>query len=352
MTSSLVRRNNLDVLRLGAACLVIVSHSWALLGLGEHDFVTRATRGGFSASWLGLAIFFSISGYLIDGSAASSASWREFARRRFLRLWPGLAAVVLLLVFVVGPLLGSLSPRAYFTRPGTWFYLSSLTLWGMRWKIPGLFEGNPLPEVNGSLWTLPYEATLYVVTWLLLRRSKGWKTPAIVFGIGLALRTFAYPAVESIPFRPLLLSLHHLLDFGLFYVGGTLIRRLWKHERILWYVLLAASACWFASLGHEAVRRPLDFLILPLGSLLVGMLATWPFDRLSRIGDCSYGVYILGFPVQQILVQLGSGHLPPLALTWCAIAICLPLAFLSWHLIEKPCLERKDRPIRLWRWSL
>lgn len=353
MSTSNGRRNNLDALRLGAALLVLVSHGWALLGLEEQDFVVCATRGGFSASWLGLGIFFSISGYLIDGSAASSRSWRDFTRRRLLRIWPGLAVVVLLLVFVAGPLLGTLPVAVYFTSIGTYLYLATLSLWGIRWRIPGMFEGNPVQEVNGSLWTLPYEATFYVLSWVLLRRTKGWKLPAMLFLLGLVLRIFAYPVVEAFPLRPLFLSFHHLLNFGLFYLAGTLVRRLSAHRRALWVAFAVVTLLWLASLGHESMRRPLDFLILPLGSILVGTSSIWPFNRLFRIGDLSYGVYIFGFPVQQTMVQFaGKENLSPTLLAFHASWISMLIAFASWHLVEKPSLELKDRPLRLGRWSL
>lgn len=345
------RRNVLDAMRLGAAFLVMVSHGFALLGLQEHDFVHVATGGAFNASWLGLGIFFSISGYLIDRSAQGGGDVRAFLRRRILRLWPGLLVVVLASVFVLGPILGALDTATYFRSPGVWAYLGCLTLWGMRWNIPGLFAGNPLPAANGSLWTLPYEATFYLVTWFGLRHSRRLALPSGLLLLALAVRTFAYPLVEGFPVRPLFLSLHHLLDFGMFYLAGTVVSRWTAPRTWLWAILAGIAAAW--PLCDAPTRLVLGFPAIALATLLVGLLPIPVLARVGRFGDFSYGLYIWAFPVQQILVGiLGAQGSTPWRLAIGGALGTLPLAVLSWHLVEKPWLDRKDRPLRIGRWSL
>lgn len=350
------RSNVYDALRLLAAFLVLVSHGWTLLGLEDHDFVWRATRGGFSASWLGLAIFFSLSGFLIDRSAQSSRGWRTFVRKRFLRLWPGLATVVLLTVLVLGPVVTRFSPSTYFAMPSTWFYLACLTIWGMRWKLPGAFSENPYPEVNGSLWTLPYEATLYAFSWLVRSRIS---RNAFRFGLlalfllALLAREWVHPRLEALAFRPFLLSLHHLLDFGLFYLAGSCLSRFSDFRRSLWVLLLVGAIAWSLALTEPELRKALDFIVLPLGAVLIGSLPLRPLDRIARFGDFSYGLYIWGFPVQQCLVHFaGAGNLTPTSLAVWGLCLTLPISVASWHLVEKPALARKDRPLRFGRWSL
>jgi peptidoglycan/LPS O-acetylase OafA/YrhL len=62
----------------------------------------------------------------------------------------------------------------------------------------------------------------------------------------------------------------------------------------------------------------------------------------ARYGDFSYGVYILHFPVIQAVVATGYFARNP----WTAFALCaavtLLLAFLCWHLVEKPFLGRRS----------
>lgn len=349
------RENNLDMLRLLAAWLVMVSHGWALIGLPEHDFVWIWTRGGFGASGLGLAVFFSISGFLIDRSARSSPGWKAFVRRRFLRLWPGLAVVVVASVLVLGPVFGARPMGAYFADPMTWLYVATLSIWGMRWQLPGLFDGNPVPAVNGSLWTLPYEATFYAMSWWLgkLRGRVGEQVPVLLFGAGLLAQIALGDRIASITFRPLLLSVRFLLEFGLFYLAGTILNRLWSHKAALVATAFVLAVIWIAALGHDSVRRPLDFLVLPMVTLLVGFYPIRPFSRIGRIADLSYGMYVWGFPVQQILVlSFGPERFQPWSLTLCGVLATLPVAAISWFLVEKPALVRKDQPLRLLHWKL
>lgn len=351
MSQSREKRNGLDALRLGAAFLVMVSHGFALLGLEEHDFVFVLTGGAFNASWLGLGIFFAISGYLIDRSARREDSLRAFLRRRILRLWPGLLVVVLATIFVLGPALSSLSPMDHFRSAGTWAYLGCLTLWGMRWNVPGLFSGNPHHAVNGSLWTLPYEASFYLLSWFVLRKARGSLVPWGLFLGAIALRALAYPQMQEVAFRPLLLSVHHVLDFGLFYLAGTIVSRWTFPQRPLWGLLACLAVLW--AFADAPTRLLIGFPAIALATLLLGLLPIPVLSRVGRFGDFSYGLYIWAFPVQQILVQLlGAELATPWRLAWVGALATLPLAILSWHLVEKPWLARKDRPLRIGPWRL
>ena len=71
------------------------------------------------------------------------------------------------------------------------------------------------------------------------------------------------------------------------------------------------------------------------------------FAAYLRVGDYSYGTYLLAFAVQQFLVWR-FGIREPLVLFGLALLLTLPLAALSWHLIEKPALAMK-RSLAAWR---
>ena len=77
-----------------------------------------------------------------------------------MRVYPGLLVVLLLTVLVLGPAFTTLSLGAYFSDRGTLLYLPrNLTLKWLQYDLPGVFLNNPYPAaVNGSLWTLFYEA--------------------------------------------------------------------------------------------------------------------------------------------------------------------------------------------------
>jgi len=66
-----------------------------------------------------------------------------------------------------------------------------------------------------------------------------------------------------------------------------------------------------------------------------------------RVGDYSYGTYVLAFPVQQFIIwRFGITHPPTVfALT---LIVTLVLAIFSWHAVEKPALNLKSR-LTAWR---
>src|SRR5262249_21336913 len=67
----------------------------------------------------------------------------------------------------------------------------------------------------------------------------------------------------------------------------------------------------------------------------------WRPIAAARFGDLSYGLYIYGWPVEQTLLYASDGRLAWWQLFPLALALSAALAFLSWHLVEKPALRLK-----------
>jgi peptidoglycan/LPS O-acetylase OafA/YrhL len=87
---------------------------------------------------------------------------------------------------------------------------------------------------------------------------------------------------------------------------------------------------------------------IPLFPLFGCYLALWLALRprllvipAARFGDLSYGLYIYGWPVEAGVMWLSGGRAP----WWQVFLIALPaasaMAFLSWHLVERPMLRLK-----------
>jgi peptidoglycan/LPS O-acetylase OafA/YrhL len=81
---------------------------------------------------------------------------------------------------------------------------------------------------------------------------------------------------------------------------------------------------------------PLAYAIIVSGALIHN-------KRLRLRTDLSYGVYIYAFPIQQLLVICGLGIMNPIVFAIIAAIATLPLAALSWFLVEKPSLSLKSR---------
>lgn len=158
------RNNNLDLIRLIAAALVIWSHAYPIvLGKGAEQPLSRLTYGQISLGDLGVAIFFVLSGFLVSQSMFRLNDLVGYTKARVLRIFPGLIFCVLISTFIIGPIFSTLSLTDYFTNDTTYSYLvATTTLNFLSPFLPGVFESNPYGAfINGSLWTLKYEIICY-----------------------------------------------------------------------------------------------------------------------------------------------------------------------------------------------
>lgn len=93
---------------------------------------------------------------------------------------------------------------------------------------------------------------------------------------------------------------------------------------------------------YVAVSKFVMWVTLPYIVLAYGLSNSWLGSFVNKVGDCSYGVYIYAFPVQQfVLLQY-----PDIAYgTYLTVTVLmsLVLGYGSWHLIEKRMLRFKPK---------
>jgi len=131
------------------------------------------------------------------------------------------------------------------------------------------------------------------------------------------------------------------LQVAPYFVVGAAVA-LYRLERLMnIYVafigLLALAACD----TNATVKEAMLMLVLPYACVSFGLGYAPIFEKITRGNDLSYGVFLLGFPVEQAISNtLGSqiGPWPEFAI---ALPICLGLAYLSWNLVERPILAWK-----------
>lgn len=336
MSLDVVRRsNNFDGLRLAAAVAVIVGHAYVLTG--RPGDVPQPLA--LSPHYLGVSVFFAISGWLIAGSWERSRSVAQFVSSRALRILPLLFLVTLVSVFAMGPLVTTLSTSAYFASSQTWRYLVNLMLLPAD-GLPGVFAGVPYAGVvNGSVWTLRAEVICYVVVLgfgLLPRaaRTAGY----LMFG------AIAFGLVELGDVRVAGSSLSAAAGAWLYFIVAAFARLHVPRRALRLDIAGAVALAWgaVALLGGVVWSERASWLALPYVVLSVG-LASWPIVRhAARWGDLSYGMYLWAFPVQQLIIMY-AGPLP-LALDVAAVVlVCGFLSAATWHLLEHPAMQARER---------
>jgi peptidoglycan/LPS O-acetylase OafA/YrhL len=325
---------------------VVANHAYLLTGHPEPTPLRFSDRH-FTDGRLGVVVFMVVSGYLVCGSWLSDPDWRRFTSKRVLRIWPGLLLMLLVTVAVIGPLVTNLSVTAYATSPEAWGYLvrNALVL-PIQNSLPGVFAHNPMPYANKVLWTLgvevaAYAALLLLGLWGLLRKrwllllgavvftAAGWDWLELHAGHG----HFEYLAPR-------------MQLFGCFFAGAAVKAYGWRPNSAL---ALAGGAVLMLGIG---LHTPLSLLIVPCATAIVLYLGTRAFPAASgivRLGDPSYGAYIYGYTIQQLLIAYGLRHEPPFLFTAVSLASTLLVGYLSWHLIERRALAWKPQRLGLHR---
>jgi len=303
---------NFDLMRLVAALLVVVSHTFPLAGQAPFRIMGVEDLGA-----LGVSVFFVISGYLV--SASYERDPKSYLLKRILRIEPGLIASLVVTVAALG-FVTTASAAAYWPQAGL-YVLRNALLYPATYALPGVFQDVPMAGVvNGVLWTLRLEFTFYIVLMLIRARLAWVLALAAICAVVFVTMTFTHPhwAQEKLTRIAFLGARNGLL----FFAGAAL--QLSRHKVPRW--LGGVSVVAFPFLG------PLALPTAVLGLARPGKLPA----------DLSYGVYIYAFPVQQILAAQGQLNVAT------AVLGVLPFALASWFLVERPALRLKPGPRPAW----
>ncbi|MBB5282049.1 peptidoglycan/LPS O-acetylase OafA/YrhL [Rhabdobacter roseus] len=344
--------NNFDFLRFLGASLVIYGHTYPLSGRGNLDYLQALSQGLFPTAHMGVCLFFVISGYLIAQSLENSPSMANFIWKRSIRIFPGLFVAVFFTVFLLGPLVTNLSFSEYLSTSATYKYFLILKLYPYYPDgLPGVFESDD-PMVNGSLWTLAYEFTCYLSLLIAFKvfRSYRKKIVLLLFVLFWSTFFFWYEPLSSTTGRLPLLNLRvfNLIDFGMYFVAGAVA--FYFKDYIAYRGTLAVSMLgfWLGAyfLSQHTSFFPLSgiiwarYLALPY-LVLYFTFQVSPLNFFGRFGDYSYGLYIYAFPVQRLVILWLGATTNVSQLVVMSFVCTLPLAWLSWNYIEKPCLRYK-----------
>lgn len=306
----------LDIVRLGAALLVTLYHLsywwWIPLNQTGVDDQFRSALDLpahlFSGGWVGVQIFFVLSGFVIAFSA-NQKNARQFVIGRIARLYPA-AWICATITFCVS------LQMAEFPN-----YLRAMTL-------------SPIgPWISGVYWTLAVEIIFYALVMMVLAI---WGSKALAkFGIILGCYSSAFwllhvidPLIGS-PIRPLftavegyrgyLLLLHHGCDFAL----GMMLWK-WAQDGVNWKVISASGLFLISGLmGVAGMSRAISPILatpaytpnwhaaplLWLGAIaLVGASIKWNDVLWSWVGRWSAGIRFIGlmtYPLYLVHSEVG-----------------------------------------------
>ena len=326
------------------ALAVLLDHAFILHGSGH---MLGSTRYQTSLGGLAVAGFFVLSGALITASWEHRRTAWQFARNRVLRIFPGYLVCLLVTAFVIGPLAWAVQSSPEFSAywklepsPAGYVLRNSL-LMQFQPRIGDLFATHAEAySINGSLWSIPWEAGCYMM----------------VGALGLAGVITRWPLGVA-------MGMLALLANCLVFPPGSILGRLFLSERVLLLPVYFLGGAAFYLFRHRIPRSPW-LGALALAGMIIGGCFHWlltaafflPYLLFYAAGlavpaegfprrkqaDYSYGIYIYSFPVQQLLVAAGLAQAGPWWLLLASLVGAVPLAAMSWHFVEAPCLRLKS----------
>ena len=360
----------LDGVRGIAILLVLFHHVIIYSGLDKSVLIDRALLAAGNAAWLGVDVFFVLSGFLITGilydAKGSQQYFSSFYGRRVLRIFP-LYYGFLACTYLMAPVL--LAPEAAEALRGKqiwyWTYLANVDV---------ALHGWPEPAHLGHFWSLAIEEQFYLIWPLVVLVCNRRRLMMICIAcalIALMLRTAVPILMEPLPAHVLLPTRMDTLAIGGFV--ALLMRapsgRAWLQR---WArVILVIGTVWLCLLffvrqglsGVDPVVQTMGYSVIAVTSAaliataLDGRGVQWLRRVLASaplifLGKYSYGLYVVHQPIMlavadsgltvDAFARLGGSSIPGvLAFGAVTVGLSVAAALITWHLWEAPFLRLK-----------
>ena len=326
-----------------------------LRGLAVSLVVLYHAEIGVIGGYLGVDVFFVISGYLITGLIcrnldAGQFSFSDFYWRRAKRLLPaayvtffftslamvGLATATELSSYVQ-QVLGAITFTANFVLAEQVNYFDTAAAF------------KPLLHV----WSLAVEEQYYflapLIFWIIPKHLRvrvviGFLAVSLALCFAFA-RSKPHYTFFMLPTRSWELSIGALLAVGSFPQLGAPAHRMLGSCAIIVLVLLSVQPI-------DEIHPRWDALLVCVATALAiqtrpGILERGPLAfALARIGDISFSLYLVHWPIFSIVRQVYFGELP-LSLRIACIAISILLAVALYRYVERPFHLGEFRPSRI-----
>ncbi|CAN5606087.1 acyltransferase [soil metagenome] len=324
--------STLQAARAFAASVVVLYHVQVTMALPQYFGAGPFPL--FMAGSTGVHLFFVLSGLVMV-----IAHWGQLGRRnnpatffwkRFRRIYPPLwAALTIVAVSLLILPIGA-GPASLGTLLSA--YLVAIPV---RQEI-----------LLGVEWTLRHEILFYALFAVFLWRPMIGGLLLGVWFLGSAVTVFVAPGFPS----DFIFSPYHLL-FGLGLVTALAVKKDWLGRPAV------ATACgaalfalgwWLVAFGGQKSGAPICILVFGLGSalLLAGSLALESLGRVRIprsvvfLGDASYAIYLIHFPVVTLLCKIGAKIGAPQVLWFITSVVLSTAAGVVFHLaVEKPLLR-------------
>ncbi|MBO6848891.1 MAG: acyltransferase [Marinobacter sp.] len=303
------------------------------------------------AGYLGVDLFFVISGFLItgiirDGIDANTFSFLNFYFRRAKRLLPAAFVVIAAVVACAPLILSELALEDLREQVvGSLLFVANFVIWGQTGYFEAAAETKPLLH----FWSLAVEEQYYFVMPLILFfvRRRAWL--GVIAAISVASFALSLYLAPRYPDAAFYLPLTRMWELGLGSIAAIVSL---SASSIRWISLARLPALvllmfvpffptGFSHPGTDALLVCVATLIIILGHNGVAWETSLPVKAMARIGDISYSLYLVHWPVLVFTRELYQGE-PPISAICVALALSLLLSIALYRFVEEPF--RKSSP--------
>ncbi len=334
------QRLDIQALRGIAVTLVVLYHA-------DHHLV----RAGF----LGVDVFFVVSGFLITGLIAralgrGSFSFADFYARRVRRLLPAGYAVLALTTLGAFALLSAVQYRDFIAQLlGSLAFSNNMVLW----RQTGYFAPDAAFRPLLHMWSLAIEEQYYLLMplalWLLPRR---W-TLAAVAAVTLASLALCFYVMRTSPSVAFFFLPTRAWELGIGSVAALIAGRAEVRPAARALLYLALTLIFAIPLFPLPTADPgWNAVIVCLATAAVILAASplvngWAATRgLAKIGDFSYSLYLVHWPLFALARTAFIDAALPWPLTVALVAASYALAIVLYRWVETPL---RAAPVNGWR---
>lgn len=317
----------------------------AVLAVVAFHAFPSAVPGGF----IGVDIFFVLSGYLITGIVFRALDDKEFSllqfyARRIRRIFPALLLVMgATLAFAWLALLPEELAQLGRHAAGGAGFIANLLLW----QDTGYFDNSAESKPLLHLWSLGVEEQFYIVWPLLLWLAARWRRSFVPVTVVLALASFAYSvlAARTAPDAAFYSPLSRFWELA---VGGLVAY--WhayapprRAPAPVWPLAGAVAILAGFQLIDKTALFPGYWALLPVGGAAL-LLAAGPNGTLNAslfklapvtwLGRISYPLYLWHWPLLAFPYILQGGKVAE-PVRWAALLLSVLLAWLTYAVLER-----------------
>lgn len=336
--SKRMKSNNFDLLRFIFAFIVFLVHAYVLSGAESLAVLTKI----FSSD-VAVKSFFVVSGFLIFMSYENTNNNKKFFLKRARRIYPAYFFVVMFCAFI-GYIFSTLSLDNYGSLDLLKYIVANLFFVNFLHPVlPGVFESNVHQAVNGALWTLKIEVMFYLFVPFAVMAFRKFNRLGVILTLYIAsvLYSFVMFAMATKYDAEIYNVLQRQLPGQLtFFLAGAAGYYYFTYlaKYAVWLVVLAGSTFMFKGFLPWLAVEPIALAIL-----VIYFACIFPYiGNFGKYGDFSYGIYILHFPMLQILISYGLFNNSPWLELGVSGLLILIVAVLLWHFIEKPFLRKSS----------